>query len=95
MPDLDALYKQFAPQGLVILSISDEDLAKVGPFIAKSGYHPPVLLDPGSKVHKQFHVEGIPHTFVFDRDGKLASQSIDMRTRGQFLQMLAQAGIHP
>ena len=33
----------------------------------------PVLLDPGSKVHKEFEVEGIPKSFVFDRDGKLVS----------------------
>jgi hypothetical protein len=38
-------------------------------------------------------VEGIPHSFVFNRDGKLVAQSTDMRTRGQFLAMLAEAGI--
>jgi hypothetical protein len=29
-------------------------------------YHPTVLLDDGAKVAKQFHVEGLPRTFVFD-----------------------------
>jgi peroxiredoxin len=94
MPDLDAIYTRFQPQGLVVLSISDEDMAKVAPFIAQSGYHPPVLLDPGGKVHKQFHVDGIPKSFVFDRDGKLVAQTIDQRTQRQFLTMLAAAGLH-
>jgi peroxiredoxin len=95
MPDLDAIYTHFEPQGLVILSISDESLLKVGPFITSAGYHPPVLLDDGGKVAKQFHVDGIPKSFVFDREGKLVAQSIDMRTQHQFLMMLAQAGLHP
>jgi peroxiredoxin len=93
MPALDALYTRFQPQGLVVLSISDEDQAKVAPFIAKSGYRPPVLLDPGSTVHQQFHVEGIPKSFVFDRSGNLVAQTIDERTEAQFLTMLQTAGL--
>ena len=52
----------------------------------------PVLLDPGRKINDLFEVEGIPKSFVYDRDGKMVAQSIDMRTRGQFQQMLAQSG---
>jgi peroxiredoxin len=95
MPDLDAIYTHFQSQGLVILSISDEDGFKVNSFISPTGYHPPVLLDTGGKVAKQFHIDGIPKTFVFDREGKLVAQSIDMRTQHQFLMMLAKAGLHP
>lgn len=93
MPDLDALYKQFRKQGLVILAISDEDAAKVKPFIAEKGISYTVLLDPSRKVNTLFNVMGIPKMFVYDRSGKLVAESIDMRTRNQFLQMLAQAGL--
>jgi len=93
MPDLEALYNQFRDQGLVILAISDEDAPKVKSFIAAHGITYTVLLDPGRSVNTQFHVMGIPKTFIYDRSGKLAAESIDMRTRGQFLAMLAQAGI--
>jgi peroxiredoxin len=93
MPDLDSLYKQFKDQGLVILAISDEDADKVKPFIAQQKVTYPILLDPGRKVHELFEIEGIPKTFVYDRNGKLVAQSIDMRTRRQFLEMLAQAGL--
>jgi peroxiredoxin len=95
MPDLDAIYAHFQSQGLVILSISDEEAFKVNSFIASAGYHPPVLLDPDEKVHKQFFVEGLPKSFVFTREGKLAGVAIDQRTQRQFLQMLADAGLHP
>ncbi len=93
MPDLDKLYQEFKDQGLLILAISDEEISKVQPFIAEHHYTYPILLDPGSKVHKLFVVEGIPKSFVYGRDGKLVAEAIDMRTRGQFLAMLAQAGI--
>ena len=93
MPDLQALYDKYKDQGFVVLAISDEEMAKVTPFIGQRGISYPVLLDPGRKVNEEFIVEGIPKSFVYDREGKLVAQSIDMRTRGQFQQMLAQAGL--
>jgi peroxiredoxin len=93
MPDIETLYQQFQNQNFVILAISDEDAGKVKPFVAKQKVTYPILLDPGRKVHELFEVVGIPKTFIYDRNGKLVAQSIDMRTRKQFLEMLAQAGL--
>lgn len=93
MPDLNALYQRFKSQGFVILAISDEEAAKVKPFIAQHGYAYPILLDPGRKVNDAYQVDGIPKSFVYDRGGKLVAQSIDMRTQNQFLAMLAKAGL--
>ncbi len=93
MPDLETLYQRFGPQGLVILGISDEDAATVSPFIAEHKVSYPILLDPGRKVNDLFQIEGIPKTFIYDREGKIVAQSIDMRTQKQFLDMLAQAGL--
>ena len=93
MPDLDALYKRFKNQGLVILAVDDEDASKVKPFLTERPVTYPILLDPGRKVNDLFHIKGIPKSFVYDRKGKLVAQSIDMRTQKQFLEMLAQAGL--
>jgi peroxiredoxin len=93
MPDLEALYSRFKDQGLVILAISDEEIVKVQPFITERKITYPVMLDPGRKVNELFQVDGIPKSFVYNREGKLVTESIDMRTQGQFLQMLAQAGM--
>lgn len=93
MPDLEALYQRFEPQGFVILGVSDEEAEKVNPFIAQQKITYPVLLDPGRKVNELFQINGIPKTFVYNRDGKIVAQSIDMRTQKQFLEMLAQAGL--
>jgi peroxiredoxin len=93
MPDLESLYQQFHKQGLVILAISDQDVSRVKPFIDHQGVSYTVLLDPGRKVNHLFHVMGIPKTFIYDRSGKLAAESIDKQTRKQFLSLLAQAGL--
>ncbi len=93
MPDMEGLYERFGPRGLVILAISDEDAGKVQPFLAAKKYSYPILLDPGHKVGQLFRVEGIPKSFVYDRDGKLVAQAIDRRTEQQFLAMLEQAGL--
>jgi hypothetical protein len=69
------------PQG--ILRNPNSKLRSVG--LSKSTQRKvsfPVLLDPGRKVNEMFVVEGIPKSFVYGREGKLAAQSIDMRTQG-------------
>ena len=93
MPDLQALYDKYKDQGFLVLSISDEGTAKVVPFIKERNISYPVLLDPGRKVNELYQVDGIPKSFVYDREGKLVAQSIDMRTRSQFQEMLAEAGL--
>ncbi|GAC1666223.1 MAG: hypothetical protein NVS9B4_21890 [Candidatus Acidiferrum sp.] len=94
MPDLDALYKEFQPRGLVILAMSDEEENKVRPFIEQHKFKYPVLLDPGGKVAADYIVEGIPKSFVYNREGQLVAQSIDMRTKKQFLELLTKAGLY-
>ncbi len=93
MPDLESLYERFKDKGFVILAISDEEQTKVAPFIKEKNISYPVLLDNGDKTNNLFQVEGIPKSFVYNRDGKLVSESIDMRTQHQFLEMLGEAGL--
>jgi thiol-disulfide isomerase/thioredoxin len=95
MPSLDWLSTRFQSQGLVVLSITSEDGLKVGQYTSLWKYHPPILIDQGGKVFEQFHIQGIPRTFVFDRDGKLIAVAIDQRTGRQFLTMLAKTDLHP
>ena len=52
-----------------------------------------MLLDPEKAAGKSFAVEGIPKSFIFDREGKLVATAIDMRTARQFKALLAKAGL--
>ncbi len=93
MSDLTFLYNRYRDRGLVVLAISDEEQVKVAQFLAEHPVSYPVLLDPRRRVNELFAVRGIPKTFVYDRTGHLAAESIDMRTRSQFLEMLERAGL--
>jgi peroxiredoxin len=77
----------------VVLGITNEDASKVAPFLGARHVSYPILLDPGRKVTDLFQVPGIPMSFVYDRDGKLVSEAMDMRTEGQLETMLARAGL--
>jgi peroxiredoxin len=93
MPDMQVLHERFAPQGLVILAISDETREKVAPFIASKKYTFPILLDRGRYVSEMFNVEGVPQSFLYDRHGKLVAHAVEQQTRGQFLDLLKAAGL--
>ena len=93
MPDLDELYRKHRKQGFVVLALSDEPGGKVVPFAKESGYSFPFLMDRDGAAAKQFRVDSIPKSFVFDRAGKLVAQAIDMRTKAQFVEMLKKAGL--
>jgi thiol-disulfide isomerase/thioredoxin len=95
MPNLDFFYTRFGSQGLVVLSITNEEGFKVASYTSAWNYHPPILIDVGGKVFQQFHIQGIPRTFLFDRDGKLLADAIDQRTQRQFLVMLSKTDLHP
>jgi peroxiredoxin len=93
MPDMEKLYQRYSEKGLVVLAVSDEKRETVEGFLQKQSYTFPILLDPERKVNTAFGIEGIPNSFLFDRQGKLVSQSIDMRTERQFLEMFRAAGL--
>ena len=93
MPDMEKLYQRLSQKGLVVLAVSDEKRETVEDFLKKQNYTFPVLLDPDRKVNSAFGIEGIPNSFLFDRQGKLVGQSIDMRTERQFLEMFQAAGL--
>ena len=40
-------------------------------FIAKAGWHYPILRDPSQKVGTQYGLNGLPTTFVLDADGNI------------------------
>jgi peroxiredoxin len=93
MPDMETLYRRFESRGLVVIAVSDEERETVAGFLEKQHYTFPVLLDPDRKTNDAFGVEGIPKSFIFDAQGRLVAQAIDMRTERQFLELLKQAGL--
>ena len=76
-----------------MIAVSYEDRARVEQFLAKNSYSFPIALDPDRKVNTAFSVEGVPKSFIFDREGRLAAQTIHMRTESRLLELLKLAGL--
>jgi peroxiredoxin len=95
LSDLDAVYMRLQLQELIVLSITPDAPSDLNRFFSRGGVHLPVLLDTDGKVLEEFHVDGLPMTYVFNRKGRLAAKSINVRNQHQFLLMLAKAGLHP
>ena len=97
MPDLEALFERYEPQGLLVIGITPEitdvQLPDLQKFLAEQKISYPVLVDKGHKIQSDFGIETVGQSFMYNREGKLIAQTPYSRTRKQLLEMLAQAGI--
>lgn len=87
LEDLQALHDR----GLLILAITNEVPATVKHFLTDHPLRYPILLDPGDTAKNAFLINGIPHTLLYDRQGKMVAQIPGPFTKNQLLETLAQA----
>ena len=79
LPHLQAIHQEFAPQGLTVVAISEDNsrsVSKVRTFIEGNRYGFTVLLDTNGEAKRRFKSLGTPYTVLFDRDGKKAYSHI-------------------
>ncbi len=71
IPHLNELHKKYGPDGLRVLSFTDQEQSVVDVFqkAAKTPIEYPI--GAGSDLAAKYGVQGIPHAFVVGRDGKL------------------------
>jgi peroxiredoxin len=75
MPELAALHERHDAKGLAVvgLSVDSADAAdKVRAFVAERKIPFAVWLDPEMRVYRALRVQGLPATFVIDREGRIA-----------------------
>ena len=73
--------------GVEIYAISIDDArstAKVMPFVSGKGWEFQVLLDPNGDFKRAMNVNMIPHTFLFDGDGKIVYQHTSYYDGGEY-----------
>lgn len=77
MPDLAAISQKYAGKGLVVIAISQDidtqksvAAEKVRAFLIENSIALDAYLDPGSKAFDQLKVDGLPHSFLLDRQGR-------------------------
>lgn len=69
-PALDALYREYRDRGVEVLAINlDERQRDADAFLAEHPHTLTVLFDPKGTSAAAFGVQGMPSSFVIDRDG--------------------------
>ena len=99
IPHLSELAHKFADRGVVFVGVSDEDAAKVRPFVdnmgAKMDYT--VAIDNNRQTSdgymKAFGQNGIPCAFIVDREGRVAWVGHPMGDLEKQLEKLASAPV--
>lgn len=70
MPTLDAYYQANKDKGFVVLAVnSEESIATAREFIEANGFSFPVVVDQHGSLYEDYHIPGLPTSFVVDRDG--------------------------
>lgn len=81
-PHLEALYRKYRDQGLVVLGLNREVEHAAEVSFAQKTFTYPLLLDAGT-VFQQYGIDGLPTTFVIDRDGKIAGRHVGFAPGGE------------
>ena len=86
-PALDALHQEFHDAGLEVVAINvDEDTKDGYAFLAGKSPSMTVLFDPKGRTPEAFKVEGMPSSFLIDRDGNIRfkHQGFTTQTKADF-----------
>lgn len=84
------LQKQYAPQGLEVIGISEDEGGKdqVAQFVKEMGVTYTVAIDDASVSEKYGDVEDLPTTFYIDRNGKIVEFAMGLLDRSEIEQKM-------
>ncbi len=72
MPEVAGIAKKFKDRGLVFYAVNvGEDPDTVKEFLAKNKFDIPVAMDFDGKIQSAFMADGLPHTVVIGKDGRV------------------------
>jgi peroxiredoxin len=79
MPSLEALHRDYAKDGLKIVSVSVDDPGKqkaIRDFARGYGLTFEILHDPSFKIRRIFQTTGVPETFIIGPEGVIRKKVI-------------------
>ncbi|MDA2924308.1 TlpA family protein disulfide reductase [Acidobacteria bacterium AH-259-L09] len=90
MPHFQKLYEQYQRQGFEMVGITlDVDPADVQKVLAETGARYTMLFaDEEDRIQAAFGVQGIPSTFIIDREGKLREKIVGFAYKEEFEEIL-------
>jgi cytochrome c biogenesis protein CcmG/thiol:disulfide interchange protein DsbE len=90
IPDFISLQTQYGPRGVQIVGIGLDEPEKLAAFARQTGMNYPVLLGTQDVAMRYGGIEGIPTTFVIDKNGKIVNRFEGYRPREVFEQEIKQ-----
>jgi cytochrome c biogenesis protein CcmG, thiol:disulfide interchange protein DsbE len=80
IPWLNEMKSRYADEGLVVIGVNvDAERADAERFMRAVPIDFEVVFDPDGELAKQFKLQGMPSSFVFDRDGQMVESRIGFR----------------
>ena len=76
MPSIQNLYDNMKDEDIVFLIVSRENIETVQSFIEKEQYNFPVYHLPEKDLPNVFKTNGIPATFILDREGVIVYKHV-------------------
>ncbi len=71
-PELQRTWERYKDRGVVFLGIAYTDTERnAQAFLKEYGTTYPNGLDLGTRISAQYHIQGVPETFIIDRDGNV------------------------
>ena len=82
MPELDRAAREYHDEGFRVLAVNLlEDAASIRKFGDELQVGLPLLVDPSGDVYKAYSVQGLPASFLVDRDGVIRDVHLGVITR--------------
>lgn len=80
IPWLNEMRARYGKQGLVVIGVNvDARQGDAARFLREVPADFDIVYDPAGKLAEQYHVPGMPASFVYDRSGHLAEQHLGFR----------------
>ena len=81
-PWMNTLHKKYSDRGLVVIAVNlDENRQDAQQFLKELPAEFQVIYDPEGKLAEIYNVQGMPSSYLFDRNGKLVSTHIGFKNR--------------
>lgn len=84
IPDFVELQRQYGSKGVQFVGIALDEPNKVTEFVQQNGINYPILLGNDAITAKYGGIDGIPTTFVIDKNGKIVNRFEGFRPRNVF-----------
>lgn len=88
LPDIEAISKQFAPKGLVVIGVSEDRgpgvLKDVSAFVKGHGLTYQIVIDSSDIADAYGNINAIPTSFLVNKDGKIVKTWVGLRDKSYF-----------